>query len=250
MKKLIIANWKLNFKKNDVTNYLKVFLNLIEKNKIDHNYGFAVPFLFLETVKAAFKEKENVLIASQNCFYKESGAYTGEISYSQLLDININSSLIGHSERREYFNETDDIINLKIIEMLKNKMVPILCVGESKIQRDKKNHFDIVKNQISAALNNVSENYVGKLIIAYEPIWAIGTGISATAADAEEMCGYIRKYLNKLYSETISKNIIILYGGSVNDENKNVYLNQPNINGALVGGASLVPEKFIKLLME
>ena len=156
-----------------------------------------------------------------------------------LKNIGIDYCIIGHSERREYFNETDESVNKKAKKLLEKDIIPIICVGEKKEQREKSTYLNLVKNQVVQALNGISENDVIKVIIAYEPIWAIGTGLTATSEQAEEMCKYIRQLITELYNENVGKNIRILYGGSVNVKNSQELLNQPNVDGALVGGASL-----------
>ena len=181
----------------------------------------------------------NIKVGAQNVYFEDSGAYTGEISAEMLKNIGIDYCIIGHSERREYFNETDESVNKKAKKLLEKDIIPIICVGEKKEQREKSTYLNLVKNQVVQALNGISENDVIKVIIAYEPIWAIGTGLTATSEQAEEMCKYIRQLITELYNENVGKNIRILYGGSVNVKNSQELLNQPNVDGALVGGASL-----------
>ena len=249
MKKLIIGNWKMNMLSNEIETYAIQFETLLRINPINCDYGFAIPSLYLSMAIEKFnKLGSRAIIAAQNCNAKKYGAYTGEVSYSQLLDIGVKYSIIGHSERRVHFNETNSDINLKIVSLLKNKMIPILCVGENKTQREDEKHFEVVTTQIQEAFEGIESAFVENIIIAYEPVWAIGTGKFATETDAENMCKHIREILVKLFTEEVANKIYILYGGSVDERNAILYMSQPNINGALVGGASLDAKKFIELL--
>ena len=191
--------------------------------------------------------RSNIKIGAQNVHFEHSGAFTGEISAEMLKDINIDYCIVGHSERRKYFAETDEDVNKKIKQLIKYNITPIICVGESLEQREKKEHFEVIKKQVVQALNDISGEVVKSCIIAYEPIWAIGTGRNATSDQAEEMCKYIRGIIDEIYNVDISEAVRIQYGGSVNISNAKEILTMPNIDGALVGGASLKPE-FIDII--
>lgn len=249
MKKLIIGNWKMNMLSNEIETYAIQFETLLRLNPINCHYGFAISPLYLLMAAERFKQLQSkAIIAAQNCSAKKQGPYTGEVSYSQLFDIGVKYSIIGHSETRINLNEDDEIINLKVIALLKNNMIPILCIGENKSERETNHHFEVVGNQLKNALNKVELNNTNQIIVAYEPIWAIGTGKFATETDAEDMCKYIRNILSELYGKEIANATYLLYGGSVDATNAILYLTKPNINGALVGGASLDAKKFIELL--
>ncbi len=247
-KKLIIGNWKMNKNEKEIKSFFDSFSKSKDLNSIKCEYGVAPTFLDLMYTKELFSKNKKMIIASQDAHFEKSGAFTGAVSYQQLKDHGINYSIIGHSERREYFNDTDEVINKKVITLIENDMVPILCVGENLKERSKKKHFKVVAKQLHYDLNNVNIEKAKNIVIAYEPIWAIGTGKSATSEDAIEMAKFIRQELKTLFNEEVAKEIKILYGGSVNDKNVKEYLSNEFVDGALVGGASLDASKFIELL--
>lgn len=182
----------------------------------------------------------NIKLGAQNVYFEDKGAYTGETSVDMLASVNVKYCIVGHSERRKYFNETDEIVNKKAIKLLEKDISPIICVGETLEERDSGKHFEVVENQVINALKNIDKEAVAKkVVIAYEPIWAIGTGVTATATQANEMCKFIREVVSKLYTSKVSDMVRIQYGGSVKAENAKEILEEDNIDGALVGGASL-----------
>ncbi|WP_342252634.1 triose-phosphate isomerase [Spiroplasma endosymbiont of Amphibalanus improvisus] len=243
MKNIIIGNWKMN-KTNSET---IAFIKEVDKKckKIDVVAGIAVPALNLET---AVKHTKNLLVVAQNCHFEEKGAFTGEISAEMLKEIGVHHVIIGHSERRQMFNETDETVNKKLKKLLSLSMTPILCCGEELSVFEKKQTKKFVNDQLTKALKDITEEQVQKIIIAYEPIWAIGTGKSATNEIAETTIKNIRDHLASLYNQEVADQIAIQYGGSVKPENVKGILEQPNINGALVGGASLEPQMFLGLV--
>lgn len=246
--KMLIGNWKMNKNQIEIKKFSKTFLKLIENKPLKKIiFGFAISSINLLFTKELFKSNKNIIISAQDAFYKENGAFTGCDSWSQIKSAGIKCSIIGHSERRSMFNDTDEIINKKIISLTNNGMKAILCVGESLEERENNSFVKKIKYQISEALKNISFDAIKNLIIAYEPIWAIGTGKSASSNDAEEICKLIRDEIRKMYNEKIANDIYILYGGSVNLSNIKEYLNMPNIDGGLVGGASLIPTDFYKM---
>lgn len=236
-KKIIVGNWKMNNDATKSASFAKELDTNISK-ELNCDVAICPTYIALKDVKETLY-MSNIKVGAQNVYFEDSGAYTGEISAEMLKNIGIDYCIIGHSERREYFNETDESVNKKAKKLLEKDIIPIICVGEKKEQREKSTYLNLVKNQVVQALNGISENDVIKVIIAYEPIWAIGTGLTATSEQAEEMCKYIRQLITELYNENVGKNIRILYGGSVNVKNSQELLNQPNVDGALVGGASL-----------
>ncbi|MGL4616690.1 MAG: triose-phosphate isomerase [Mycoplasmoidaceae bacterium] len=247
-KKLIIGNWKMNKTKKEILDFVKDFQKEIKNLNLKCDYGFAPSSIYLDFTKEAFKENNKVIISAQDAHFEDKGAFTGSNSWSQLKDIGIKYSIIGHSERREMFGDTNTVVNKKTTKLLQEKIVPILCVGESLEDRESGNANNVVTKQLELALIGIEENEIKNLVIAYEPIWAIGTGKSATSKDAEDMCREIRTKIKCLFGEEISDKIIILYGGSVNEKNGKEYLSQENIDGALVGGASLDAKLFVSLL--
>jgi triosephosphate isomerase len=245
-KLFLIGNWKLN---HNLLSTKKTCGNIacsIEKfSGIDVGIAPVAPFL-----SAAIDQVKNsqLKIGAQNVFHQEKGAYTGEWSVEQLLDLGCEFSIVGHSERRNIFLESDELINKKVKACLKNNLLTILCVGESLAQREENRFIETIKSQLSQALSGVDSNEFNKLIVAYEPVWAIGTGRSATAQQANDAHKSIRDILNELGFKKESETIRIIYGGSVNPDNISTIVGQPHVDGALVGGASLQPDSFLTML--
>ena len=242
---LIAGNWKMNktiaeakeFAKNFKENYVKSDVETV----------ICAPYLTLQTLIEEFKGL-GVKVGAENCHYEDKGAFTGEVSIPMLKELGVEYTIIGHSERREYFNETDESVNKKIIKLLDNDMIPILCVGENLKERDSNVQDEKVRNQVKLALNGLSKEKAKKLVIAYEPIWAIGTGKTATFLQAEEMCEVIRNELISVFDEETADEIRILYGGSVTPDTITELMDNPETDGALVGGASLDFNKFIDII--
>ncbi len=243
--KVLVGNWKMFKTIGEAVAFAEEFNMLFTESK--HEVGFCCPFTQIASLIKAFSDTQ-VKVGAQNMHYEEEGAYTGEISAGMLKEINVDYCIIGHSERRQYFNETDETVNLKLKTAHKHGIQPILCVGENLSQRDAGQEFEIVKGQLAKDLDDIPADDVNNLIIAYEPIWAIGTGRTASPRQAEEMCAFIRDIISELYDEKIAEKVRIQYGGSVKPNNAAEILSQPNIDGALVGGASLRPEDFTKIV--
>jgi len=205
------------------------------------------PFVLLPSSLCAFKDT-GVGVGAQNMSQHESGAYTGEVSAAQLTDIGTQYVIIGHSERRQYYGETDESVNEKTIAALKTPMIPIVCVGETLEQREEGITNSLVTKQVEIAFKSLSTDQAKKTVIAYEPVWAIGTGKTATPEDAQEVCAVIRSVLVSLYDKQTADAITIQYGGSMNDKNAKDLLAQPDIDGGLIGGASLKPESFAVII--
>lgn len=203
--------------------------------------------LFLESLVSATKGTD-LKVGGQNMHFEESGAFTGEVSPVALADLGVDYVILGHSERREMFNETDESVNKKTLAAFKHHLIPIVCCGETLEQREAGETKDLVAKQIKKALDGLTEEQVKQTVIAYEPIWAIGTGKSSTSADADEVCGHIRQTVAEAFSKEAAEAIRIQYGGSVKPANIQEYLAEENIDGALVGGASLEPASFLGLL--
>lgn len=225
-------------------NEIKPLAKEAKSHKID--IGVCVPAVDLEGVKKILNK--SMIVGAENVHYLESGAYTGEISIPMLKDLGINVSLVGHSERREYDNETSEKCNLKILALLQNDMVPVYCCGESLETYEAGKTKAFVKEQIITGLKDVKQEDVTKIIIAYEPIWSIGTGKNASKEIAEDVCKYIRKIIRELYDTKTANRVRILYGGSVKPNNIKDYLSEKDVDGALVGGASLKADSFQELL--
>ena len=247
MRKPIIAgNWKMNKTLSEAKEFTLAVKDAIpSKDVVDSVIGS--PALFLAPMNCKRKDSE-LQLAAQNCFWENEGAYTGETSPAALADMGIEYVIIGHSERREYFHETDEEINKKAKAIFANGMTPILCCGETLETYEAGKTAEWIEGQITAGLKDLSAEQVSSMVIAYEPIWAIGTGKSADANIADEICGVVRKTVEKLYGSEVSEKVRIQYGGSVKPENIAEYMAKENVDGALVGGASLQPESFLALL--
>jgi len=244
---IIAGNWKMNLLASDARTYADEFLPLI--SGFDRWCGVVIcaPFTSLTAAVTAFSGS-GVAVGAQNMSEHESGAYTGEVSCAQLCDIGAQYVIIGHSERRELFGETDDTVNKKTLRALETALCPIVCVGESLRQREIGVTADLVASQVKAALYGVMAEQMSRVVIAYEPIWAIGTGKTASPEDAQDVCREIRAVLRGLYGEDFSRAMPILYGGSMNEKNAFELLAQPDIDGGLVGGASLKPAPFAAIV--
>jgi len=245
MRKPIIAgNWKMH---KTIAEALE-FVNDV-KDKVSNNEVEAVicaPFTLLKDLKEATKGT-NIKIGAQNMHFEEMGAFTGEISPLMLKELDMDYVVIGHSERRQYFNETNETVNKKVLKALDVEINPILCVGETLEEREAGNTKNVCKVQVEKALENVSKEDLAKIVIAYEPVWAIGTGKTATSEDANDVIAYIREVVANLYGE-LANEIRIQYGGSVKPSNVAEIMNQSDIDGALVGGASLQANDYIELV--
>lgn len=247
MRKTVIAgNWKMN---KDLAGSQKFLEEVGEKVPASDKVEAIVcaPFPYLTSLVEKAKGTQ-VKISAQNMHFEDEGAYTGEVSPVMLKDIGVTHVVLGHSERREYFGETDGIVNKKTQAAFKHDLTPIVCVGESLEQREANETNAHVENQVKKALEGLTEEQVAKTIIAYEPIWAIGTGKTASSEQANEVCTHIREVVKETVSEKAAEELIIQYGGSVKPENIEELLEQSDIDGALVGGASLESDSFLKLV--
>ena len=244
-KKVIAGNWKMNKLPNEAMEFIEGIAPLIKDT--NHEVILCVPyvdlFYSLLTVQGT-----NIKIGAQNVHYEESGAYTGEISAEMLKSINVEYVIIGHSERRQYYNETDESVSLKVKKALEVGLKPIMCVGETLEQRENNETEKVITEQVKLGLSKLKKNQVQNVIIAYEPIWAIGTGKTATAEDANNSIKAIRNEIAKEYGKEVAENVIIQYGGSVKSTNAKELFEMSDIDGALVGGASLKVEEFAKIV--
>ncbi|MEC4675863.1 MAG: triose-phosphate isomerase [Nitrospirota bacterium] len=242
MKYFIAANWKMNKTIAETREFLRSFIPAV-KNVSDVDIVVAPPFTSLAAAYEKIKGS-NIILSAQDIFWEEKGAYTGEISSTMLADAGCRYVIIGHSERRQYFHETNETVNKKIKAALKEGLHVIFCVGESLKEREAGKTFDVIKKEIRDGLKGVN---AGNFVVAYEPIWAIGTGKTATTGQAQEMHEFIRKILGDLYGDKADE-IRILYGGSVTPENVDSLMACKDVNGALVGGAGLKPESFSRIV--
>lgn len=244
-KTIIAANWKMNKTPTETKEFMTEFKSIMPKGRWC-DVAICVPAVCIPAAVRAMRETR-VGIGAENCNANASGAYTGEIAANMLVDAGCKYVIIGHSERRA-MGETDTEVNAKTQAALKNELMPIVCVGESLEQRELGITEDWIAMQIKCALAGVGEDKIRKVVIAYEPIWAIGTGKTASPEQAEEVCEHIRTVIRKLYGAKIARAISILYGGSMNEKNAFELLAQPDIDGGLIGGAALVPEKLVKII--
>ena len=244
-RKVIAGNWKMNMLPNETIQFIEDLAPLVKDT--EHEVILCVPYtdLFYALLTA---QNTNIKIGAQNMHFAESGAYTGEVSGKMLKSINVEYVIIGHSERRQYFNETDETVNKKVKAAFENGLKPIVCVGETLEQREAGKVEEIITNQTKLALDGLTNEQVQNTIIAYEPIWAIGTGKTATKEDANDAVKAIRKKIAEIYGQNVADGVIIQYGGSVKSSNAKELFSMSDIDGALVGGASLKADEFSKIV--
>jgi triosephosphate isomerase (TIM) len=247
-KQVAAANWKMNLTFQQADQLLDAVLDAGIEMQNHQQVIFAVPFPYLLMTKSAVDEEKNYFAAAQNCYQKKNGAFTGEVSVEMLHSLGIGYCIVGHSERREYFNESDQILADKVNLCLENFITPIFCCGESLSIRESENQNQFVESQLRQSLFHLSADQVKSIIIAYEPIWAIGTGKTATTEQAQEMHAHLRSILANKYGNGIAEQVSILYGGSVKANNAKELFSCPDVDGGLVGGASLVAEDFIRII--
>jgi triosephosphate isomerase len=243
---IIAANWKMHKTIQEAVEFIENFKPLVANNS-DVDIVLCVPF----TTMASVSEKldgSNIVLGAQNMYYQDKGAFTGEIAPNMLLELQTKYVIIGHSERREIFGETDELVNKKVKKALEVGLIPILCVGETLEEREQGFTEAKCRKQVEAAFKGLDRDLARQIVIAYEPIWAIGTGKTASSTDAEEIIAYIRSLVEGIFDEDTARIIRIQYGGSVKPENTQELMSQPNIDGALVGGASLDAQSFAKIV--
>lgn len=238
-RKIVAGNWKMNMTPTEAKALCETLLPLVKDTETE--VVFCVPAVDITTVKEAVKGS-NVHVGAENLYFEDKGAYTGEISADMLVDAGCEYVIIGHSERRGYFGETNEIVNKKIKKAIEKGLTPIMCCGESLEQRESGVTMDWIRMQVKEGLQGIDKEDIKKMVIAYEPIWAIGTGQTATSDQAEEVCKAIRETIGELYGTDTAEAIRIQYGGSMNAKNCAELLAKDNIDGGLIGGASLKPE--------
>ncbi len=245
-KKLVAANWKMHFTREDVLDYIEKFKGLYKKQE-NTDVVIAAPFVYLKHLTDQL-QPEGVKISAQNMHWEDFGAFTGEISAPMLKSMGIETVILGHSERRMYFGETGEILKRKTDKAMEHEMQVIFCVGEKLPEREAGKHFETVQMQLEKSLFHLNEEAFDKIVIAYEPVWAIGTGKTATPGQAQEMHAFIRKMVEEKYGAETANKLRILYGGSVKPGNAREIFSQPDVDGGLVGGASLNPEQFVEII--
>ena len=246
--KIVAGNWKMNLTFDQAEELIDRLDGYLESHDIGQkNVIIIPPFVYLE-LAGDVAENNDLFFGAQNVSQYESGAYTGEISAKMLASMGVEFALIGHSERRKYFHESNEVLAEKVKMTLKNEISPIFCIGEVLEEREAKKHFDVIKTQLQDGLFHLSEEEITDCIIAYEPVWAIGTGVTASPEQAEEMHAYIRNLISMRYSQAIADEISILYGGSVKPNNAAEIFAKKNVDGGLIGGASLKFDDFIKII--
>lgn len=236
-KKIIAGNWKMNYCVNKAEDFVSEIKDAINTDEVD--VVICPNFVALDRLSDLL-DGTNIKLGAQNVHTEDKGAYTGETSVNMLAAVGVSYCIVGHSERRQYFAETNEIVNKKAKKLLEKDINPIVCVGETLEEREANTMFDVVEKQVRESLDGIEEAQMKRnVVIAYEPIWAIGTGKTATAEQANEMCKFIREVVAKMYNESVAEAVRIQYGGSVKPANANEILNMSDIDGALVGGASL-----------
>ena len=246
-KKIVAGNWKMNLDKLNSENLVKEILESTQEKK-DIQIVLSPPFVYLEQIVKDCVSRPDILIAAQNCSAYDNGAFTGEVSTNMLKSIGVDYVIIGHSERRKFFSESNDVLMNKISLSLSNNLEVIFCCGEDINQREKDLHFEIIEDQLKSTVFKLSPNDFSKIVIAYEPIWAIGTGKTATSDQAQEIHGFIRSLITNNYNKDISDNTAILYGGSCKPSNAKAIFSEDDIDGGLIGGASLKSADFTSII--
>lgn len=248
-KNIVAGNWKMNKTIAEGEKLTSEIVNMVaDEVSGEVDIILCPPFIHLPSVVKLTKGSDKIHVAAQNCSQYESGAYTGEISAEMLASLGVSHVILGHSERREYFSEDNDILAEKANQALKNGITPIFCCGEPLDIREEEEQFDYVKEQITESLFHLMAEDFSKIIIAYEPIWAIGTGKTASSAQAQEMHDAIRKHISSKYGEEIAQNLSILYGGSAKPANAPELFAQADVDGGLIGGASLQSRDFVEII--
>lgn len=246
-KKVIAGNWKMNNDVHGTVNLISEIKKELSGKNLNASAIICPPFTSLETAYALVKDS-SIGLGAQNMYFEENGAFTGEVSPSMLKSVGCEFVILGHSERRTIFGETDQVINKKIKTAIKHGLKPIFCIGETLEEREKGITFKVIEAQVKNGLDGLSESELANLIVAYEPVWAIGTGKVASPEQAQEIHKFIRGLITKLYSQNFASQLVIQYGGSVKPDNAKELLSQPDIDGALVGGACLKADSFVKII--
>ncbi len=247
-KKIVAGNWKMNKNYEEALSLASEVI-FMANDEVDSNVQMimAAPFPYLLSLNKYLDKSPNIAMAAQNCHQKASGAYTGEVSADMLASIGVRYVILGHSERRQYFAESNELLKEKVDISLATGLTPIFCCGESLEQRNAAGFLEVVAQQLTESLFHLSAEEFGKIVIAYEPIWAIGTGLTASADQAQEMHAYLRAHIAKQYGATVAENCSLLYGGSCNEKNAKELFSCADVDGGLIGGASLKSREFVNI---
>jgi triosephosphate isomerase (TIM) len=247
--KIVAGNWKMNKTLEEGVQLVKEIQQLLVAKPTDKTRVIvSPPYILLKTISDLLKDTPFISTAAQNCYSEEKGAYTGEVSVQMIKSAGAAYVIIGHSERRTYFNETDTMLAKKLRLALGAQLIPIYCCGERLEERNANKHFDVVRNQVNEGLFHFSPEEFSKVVIAYEPVWAIGTGLNATPQQAQEMHLFIRNLIKEKYGEQLAGNSSLLYGGSCNAKNAKELFANPDVDGGLIGGASLIADDFVQII--
>ncbi|MDO5664118.1 MAG: triose-phosphate isomerase [Bacteroidia bacterium] len=246
-KKIVAGNWKMNKNLQEGLSLAQELNAALKGKLVNCDVVIGTPFIHLASIANSI-DTTKIGVAAQNCADKTSGAYTGEVSAEMVASTGAKYVILGHSERRAYYHETPEILKEKVLLALANNLTPIFCIGEILVEREADIHFDVVKSQIEASLFDLSKEDFLKIVLAYEPVWAIGTGKTATSDQAQEMHAFIRKILVEKYGKEVADNTSILYGGSCNASNAKELFSNPDVDGGLIGGASLGVDKFMPII--
>lgn len=251
-KKIVAGNWKMNKTLTEGVELARAVADGYELMKEGREWMpeviMAPPFLSLPGINEIVSQVPGIYCAAQNCHQEEKGAFTGEVSAAMIASIGVRYVILGHSERRTYFGENNALLARKVDAVLKQGLLPIFCIGEVLAEREKSIHFNIIKQQIEEGLFHLDENVIKKIVIAYEPVWAIGTGLTASPAQAQEMHAFIRSEIARKYGAEIAQHMAILYGGSCNARNASELFACEDVDGGLIGGASLIPNDFLTII--
>lgn len=248
-KKIVAGNWKMNLDYNEGLGLFSEIINMFKDEATGKQQAvICSPFIHLHSLAQLAKGYTNIAVGAQNAHQAESGAYTGETSAKMIKSVGAEYVILGHSERRQYFGESNELLAKKTDTALKNDLKPIFCIGETLQEREANQHFDIIKSQLVEGVFHLNETEFAKLVIAYEPVWAIGTGVTASSEQAQEIHAFIRKEIAAKYNQQVADATTILYGGSCNPKNAPELFAQPDIDGGLIGGASLKSRDFIDIV--
>lgn len=248
-KKIVAGNWKMNLDYNEGLSLFSEIINMIRDEVTGKQEAVVCsPFIHLHSLAQLAKGYNKISLGAQNAHQAESGAFTGETSAKMIRSVGATYVILGHSERRQYFGETNEVLAKKTDTALKNELKPIFCIGETLQEREANKHFNVIKSQLAEGVFHLDAVQFGKLVIAYEPVWAIGTGVTASSAQAQEIHAFIRNEIAAKYSQQVADDTTILYGGSCNPTNAPELFAQPDIDGGLIGGASLKSRDFVDIL--
>jgi len=247
--KIVAGNWKMNLEYNEGLSIFSEVINMVNDEVTGKQIAIVCcPYTYLHSLAQLAKGHGKVFVGAQNCHQEEAGAFTGEISAKMIRSVGAQYVILGHSERRQYFAETNDLLARKADVVLSNSLKPIFCVGETLEERESDQYFDVIKTQLKEGIFHLSAEQFAQVILAYEPVWAIGTGKTATAEQAQEIHAFIRNQIAENYNQEIADNTTILYGGSCNTKNAPELFAQPDIDGGLIGGASLKSRDFVDIV--